>query len=659
MKSLKVPHVFAPQSGLSAEDLNKNFHHLLRQYENINEKRYGYSNLRIPFSVFSSEQKIGFNPAIPGSNAAPGGSAGLDRPGGIPFWNPRRLLSKNHEALRTFSFSPPYDVRVTRMEVLVISSGTNTVELSFVVDPGGEGYPPRPESVLPVGFNTDRNPDTDKLHRITSFPVEESGVNETVIVTSNQEYLLKGGKCYRIQISSPRANTYFKKAYADITFQYDRFQGKDPDIPNIDFVNSADTVSKDVLEANLTAIYNDLYEELNKTRTMKSELYYFGLGKMNGNWKRPPVPAGVTGATAYQSTMQSYVDITAGPDSTNSVWDDNETLKFISDFEQFYFNASGYDWDKINNRTLITEMAFDFFSHSLFRAPMAPAIEQLNAVSQSEQQDVLSNLQATNGLNGKVVLGYTLGLLHNSTYHHCMFSEEENGFHYGLDYTASIGHGIQNGNSMSMKPHFWSVPQNITSTVPAPVQVTRSSEYVPDENFIAPRLNNLATDPPSVPSGWEGGPDITQQWAKTDTPLGSTQIPSCVNRADLLNTTGFVAADELTALTGKATGFPGDYLAEIHGKTPVDITSYSSYGTGSNYTTGSLSTGVGNFAKERSPHNPYLSTIKENNVLIDLFIQIMTQLPNSGRSHGAPPTARDASMMYRHLQKMYLVLWVG
>lgn len=674
MKSLKTPHLFAAQSAVAAEDVNKNFHHFLREKENSNRKRYGYSSLRIPFSCFSENQVVGLNPNTD-AVSRPGGATSATRPGARPLWNPRRLHKRNHEAIRTFSFVPPEDIRVVGAELFckadfvleetsgvpISSSAKTDVTVNFLVEDGGEGYPPRPASVLPIGFQSDLDPALNKLHPILSMSFESDDLGDFKIISSNAEYLLKKNKCYRIRISSPADNTYYKSCYFDLRFQYDRFRGIDPSIPDIDFVNANDNVSKAPIVSNLQTIVDDAEQELSELRTMKPELYYFGLGEMNGRFKRANKHN--TGGVAYQSTMQSFVDITGGPGQTTAdVWDSNELFNFISDFEQFYFNSGSYDWDLPEYKTMLTDIAFEFFDSFTSRSPMAPKINFFDEAS-SVPEDKRGNLGDYAGLRDKVILGYSIGILHNSSYHHCMFSESERGFHFGMNFQGKIGHGLSGETTMKDKPHFWAAPSTPEASSSAGREVAvQGDDYNPlnpnpeRRNYIALHLSN---DYPASNQqlGFEINPDIDQRWNANTSPFASTQVPNTNYQADILNAVG-VTANEATALTGYASGIPGTYLAELHRATPYGIDAYGTMmGSTANYK-GSMSTSVENFRTlSQTDRANFGSSLYTNDVMIDLFLTVVTYLSNSGRDKTT--AARDPALLYRHLQKMYMLVWVA
>lgn len=674
MKSLKIPHTFKPQAGLSAEDVNRNLHHLVKEKENSNKKRYGYGNIKIPFSVFASGQVIGLNPNTD-TVSRPGGAALGTRPQGQPLWNPRRLHKRNHEALRSFSFVPPEDLRVVSTELFckadfVLAEGTGEplsptastdVTVSFYVNDGGEGYPARPASVLPIGFETDLDAALEELHPILTMSFTTDELGATKILSSNAEYLLKKDKCYRVMISSPSEQTYYKSCYFDIRYQYDRFQGADPAIPNLDFVNSTDKVEKGKLVTNLQGVVDDAETELGELRTVKSELFYFGIGEMNGRFKRSAKRN--TGGVAYQSTMQSFTNITAGANVTDEIWDANELFNFICDFEQFWFNDAAYDWDKVNKRTLLTEMAFEFFDSFTCRTPMAPR-ENFFDEAASSPQDSRGNLGNFAGLREKVILGYSLGILHNSSFHHCMFQQPEKGYHYGLAYDSTIGHGLRGDATVLPKPHFWAnAGLFYPSDYPGRYVAVKGNDYDPTapdpsrRNFRAIHLQETAGDTTTGQQpGFETIPDIAMQWRKNSTPFASTMVPNCNHQKDILNT-GVVASDSTYTQTGHASGIPGTYLAELHNRTPFSINSYGTDASQPSYLKSSMSTDIENFRSTGRADGNISSLPRTNDIMIDLFLTVATYLSNSGRDKIT--NTRDASTMYRHMQKMYMLLWVG
>jgi hypothetical protein len=655
MKSLKTPNVFGPDQVLDSERLNKNFHHFEVEISNIAEKRYTYSSLKIPLAFYSDSTVIGSNPM--GGSAEP-----CVRPvSGTPGWTPRPLSGTNVEALRMFSFVPPVNMRVTRAEFVCMSPVENELTVSFFVDQGGEGYPPRPESILPDGFISPKNPNEEPYHKILSLSIDAAQADTYMTAVSNDEYFLEKGKCYRVALQDHQAE-YLKYAQLELTLQVDRYQqlvdfaseaqGYEV-VPALNFLNASDKVTKETLEENLNQIRDRLFqsplgvatngETFLWQRTIKPEVYHFGLGSMSGKWRRPQ---GVS--TPADPALTTFASATAGSIATVSEIYDDTVFKFISDMEMFYFNdTASYSWDTPSFRTYITERAIDFYDNLLARAPMAPP-----GYSRPEASSLLGYGPYMNDLSKKKIIGYSIGYMHNSSYHHCMFENTDQSYHYGVEGMGALNHGLAPGDRIDNPVN---KPQLDGVTGGANYQhayVWGPSVGVlnqPNDNLVAIKISD---GDGSNPVGFQN-----QRQAGSQTPWFATTVPNLNSKADTFTDPTLSIIDSQSTFTGRASGFPGEYLAELHS---AEVFSYDQE-SGALYNScennQDLSTTSSNFANPKEPRLPPGTPAKVSEILADIFVQILTSLPNSGRMEN--PADIDGALLYRHLQKAYVLLWVA
>ena len=206
-------------------------------------------------------------------------------------------------------------------------------------------------------------------------------------------------------------------------------------------------------------------------------------------------------------------------------------------------------------------------------------------------------------LYGKQVVGYSVGLVHcpsNSFDRASPLASADR--HHGFEFYGTLGHGISFNND---------------DVVPYP-----ANNY--DTHHGNTSEDPQITDTTAAPASYPVAPTTLYQ---NDTVLGSTSIPN--------------TQANVTAHAGVATGFPGDYLAEIH--------KVAQWGTDPDNQSGdalkkNASTLDQNF--KESPDTIYNASAS---ILDELFLLFNTS--QTGFTQGSDEDLRN-------FQKFYVLLWV-
>tara|TARA_R110000824_G_scaffold44207_10_gene128753 strand:- start:3138 stop:4940 length:1803 start_codon:yes stop_codon:yes gene_type:complete len=598
MKVSKVPNRFFPDRAFTTEDLNRDLSHASNMIRNDQDDRYVYSSVRVPMATYSSKQKVGPEDVETGEipNFRGDDIAGwkLNNPG-------------NHEALRTFSFVPPMDMKLvstdfyvkggSEIETQMTYSQPMVAKVQWIVDDGGEGFPPRPPSKLPEGMPTSGDPQITRYHtQITTEITEQSGYFAR---TDNGEYTLRAGQCYRVMVSDPdipSISTYtqswfwrYRLAWIQLNFKYDKWQFDKINRPDVTFKNAKDKVEQTNVDGTgvydqLTALDASRDETLAKKRYPKPELYWFGFGNINGLWSRPLCSTCVDAIGEHESTEQAV---------QNGVID-SEILKISPDLDFKYINDAGATF-------MDTKWAHNFQFQSVWRASMSPVTENVP---------------------GKNIWGYSVGMSHGMTTDMWGSVETEDVTrHLGFNFHAALGHGL------AFNPASIGAPRNYKTW---------------ENNVIAlggdqPRQPMVREDNIGDFGGLHVGATAADKLYMNDTARGSTSIPECKGSAD--------------PRPGHASGFPGDYLAEIHSGTQYGTDPDTLPTTSADL--GDMSVGVGTF---RGPGNSVEGNTVINagdsagqNLQDELYLLLNTLVESSESI-----THED---QYRNFQKIYVLLW--
>lgn len=607
MKVSKPPNRFFPDRAFTTEDLNRNLSHAANMIRNDQNERYVYSSIRIPCSIFTEKQNCG-------PSSLPTGT--------VPTGSQKKLLSGNHEAIRTFSFVPPFDMKLASTDFYVKgASNTKTqitkaapmvAKVQWVVEDGGEGFPPRPKSYLPEGMTPSGNVDLTRVHDQITINIEEQDGFYTS--TDNGEYTLRAGKCYRVMVSDPDipslgvtlasyAQTWYwryRLAWIQLNFKYDKWQFDELDRPDVSFKSAKDKV--ELTNAEGTGV-QDQGAALNVSRAStvskkkypKPELHYFGIGNFNGYWARP-----TSAALGSKATLQS---------DTATTGMDGDTIEkhAIMDMDTKYENIAG-------DKFLGTKWAHNFQWQAAWRSPMAAEIADVT--------------------RGKEIWGYSVGFSHNTSRDgwnpsaSTMQSRRETDIQPGYMFHAALGHGLNfNETIVGSAPKNYRTYENNDIEVDPPFQRQPSLR---DSN---------QTDGGGLYVSPGGSQNILY---RNDTLRGSTAIPE-------MNIT---SSDPRG---GNASGFPGDYLAEIHSGTqygedpdvPPNPTA----------TQGDLSVGHGTFKNPRIGGN--VAMVPGSMVNQDLQDELWTIFHTRASGNEITPASNiTLENATRNFQKIYVLLWV-
>ena len=321
MKVTKNPNRFFPDRAFSVEDVNRNLSHVSNMIRNDQDARYVYSSIRIPCGIYSSQQQCGPADVEDTARAIP------------PNSGPKVTTKGNHEAIRTFSFVPPFDMKLVSTDFYV-QGGTEVADqiafqrpmvakVQWIVDDGGVGYPPSPKSFLPEGMVPSGDLDITRVHDQITVEIED--LNGFYARTDNGEYTLRARQCYRIMVSDPDIpsvtgaydQTWFwryKLAWIQLNFKYDKWQFEPVNRPDVTFKTANDKV--ELTNAQGTGVADQLAKmEADSTATQdkkkypKPELHYFGIGNFNGYYARPSSantsPPGAPNNGASKATQQT------------------------------------------------------------------------------------------------------------------------------------------------------------------------------------------------------------------------------------------------------------------------------------------------------------------------------------------------------------------
>lgn len=609
MKVTKVPNRFFPDRAFSVEDLNRDLSHASNIIQNDQDARYVYSSIRIPCGIYTSKQVAG--PQTVQVGAIPAGKG------------PKQLTPGNHEAIRTFAFVPPMDMKLVSTDFYVKGCSEDSGQIKYldpmiakvqwVVDDGGEGYPPRPKSHLPEGMVPSGDIDITRVHDQITVEIEsQSGFYAR---TDNGEYTLRAGKCYRVMVSDPdipseavyNQSWYwrYKLAWIQLNLKYDKWQFDKIDRPDVTFKNANDKVELTNTEGTgvddqLNKLQNDSTATKDKKKYPKPELHYFGLGQFNGYGCRPSS----VGTTAVGSKITNQTD-----NAVTTIEYDCATKKAIPDLSFYYNNDLG-------DQFVDTKYAHNFAYQAVWRSAMAASIDVEIALGVTE--DIL---------RGKEIWGYSVGLAHNVT-RDFWDQATTNSLvrHPGYMFHATLGHGLYFDKAIPggapSNPRQYSTWENNV--------VEGSAPFWRNPNL---RLENVNDD-----GALFVGATAADKLYRNDTIRGSTAIPEADSGSDPRG--------------GQASGFPGDYLAELHSGTQ--------YGTDPNVPsdasakTGDCSTGHGTFDNPNVTITDASAAVPGNsanqNFQDDLFTIFHTLTQNN--------TILPDDSETRNFQKIYVLLWV-
>jgi len=642
MKVRETPNRFFPGRAFTVEDLNRNLSHASNMIRNDQDAKFCYSSIRIPMATFCDLQAVG--PAESESKDPKLDDSGSQKP----------TTPGNHEAMRTFAFVPPFDIKIASVDMYV-KGATDSVpdgaeeneqqitdlkpmvaKVQWVSEDGGEGFPARPPSVLPEGFTPTGDPALSRIHDQMSLEIKDQEGYYTR--TDNTEMTLRAGKCYRVMISSPDipevskdfwpvpilpagSDKYvydqawfwrYKMAWIQLNFKYDKWQFDKVNRPDVNFFTSKDSVDVGPLQAEVDNLESAREETVEKRRYPKPELYYFGMGNFNGLWNRP-----VSNPHAFDGTNSQMTWQAKNIDSLLVTNTDSFERKIIPDLSNGYSNNSG-------DPVLDVRNAHNFEFQAAWRAPMG--------------------VPSTKDMEGKQIVAYSTGLAHNITTD--MWGSETTGpplliedvkRHYGFDFHARIGHGLFTNPTNNPAAGFG------TNNY----QVANGSAFDTGNNEVTPALQGdnqmflggfpYSTYDPvgdTLPSPEELGWNCSK-WGSTSIPQTQpAPAPNAIRRDEHY---------------GVASGFPGDYLAEIH--------SGPQYGPdpdNPNKPGGALlnlDTSAANFEKPIPEGNQNLS--EGINDQDDLFIVF-----NSWCSGTNAVTDMWEERQRRNFQKIYVLLWV-
>jgi hypothetical protein len=604
MKVSKPPSRFFPDRAFTTEDVNRNLSHAANMIKNDQDERYVYSSIRIPCSIFSGKQTCG-------PTTMPSGA--------VPATANKTLLSGNHEAIRMFSFVPPFDMKLVSTDFYVkggsetkdqISKSTPMVaKVQWVVEDGGEGFPPKPKSYLPEGMTPSGNIDLTRIHDQITINIEEDKGFYTS--TDNGEYTLRAGKCYRVMVSDPDIpylETYsqswywrYKMAWIQLNFKYDKWQFDKIDRPDVTFKSAKDKVEQansagTGISQQVNALNYSRNETASRKKYPKPELHYFGIGNLNGYWGRP-----TSAALMDKATLQSDT-------ATTGMTGDTTIKHAIMDMDTKYENVAG-------DKFLGSKWAHNFQWQAVWRSPMAAEIADVS--------------------RGKEIWGYSVGFAHNTSRNGwstattaSMSDLRLSDIQPGYMFHAALGHGLTfNQSLVGSAPRNYRTYENnvVDPTAPQQRQPSLRDSNITDGGglYVAP-----------------GG--STNILYRNDTIRGSTAIPETIE----------TSADPRS---GNASGFPGDYLAEIHSGTqygndpdnPPNATA----------TQGDLSVGQGTFS------NPGIGSgtamVPGVSANQDLQDELWTIFHTRASGNETTPASNiQLENATRNFQKIYVLLWV-
>jgi hypothetical protein len=277
-------------------------------------------------------------------------------------------------------------------------------------------------------------------------------------------------------------------------------------------------------------------------------------------------------------------------------------LDFIYQLEQ---NATTFTM-------LDAKYAHNFQMQAAWRCPMSPRIPEVESYPDSS-------------FKNKWIWGYSVGICHNTLVSSWQFKAQQ---HRGYNYHATLGHGLKfDVGALSMPRNYSTWSNNTVSPAPTP-PVT----------LPALREENVQDN-----GGLYVGPGAANNLYRNDTNRGSTSIPE------------FYSSDPRP---GHASGFPGDYLAEIHsytqyGSSPADLV--TPVGINVPEAKLSINTGVGNFKAPEQDITGIIGPVVpgatgNENYQDELFVLLNTLCEGN--------TAVTSQDQYRNFQKVYVLLWV-
>ena len=652
MKVVEPPNRFFPKRAYATEDVNRNLSHAANMIRNDQDERYVYTSVRVPLATISGRQSYGPAPDAKYGSSAYGDLEANSRIIENSCSGAAALCPNNHEGLRTFAFVPPWDMKIVSSDLYVVcntdeelylGAGTDpiqitdnhpmVVKLQWIADDGGEGYPARPKSYLPEGLRYDKDPDLYRIHDQITIDVTAKGGYFSL--TDNTELVLRGGRCYRLCVSDPDIpsisknfgfkpedlpNEYdlrwfwrYDAAWVQLNFQYDKWKFDELNRPDVTFFtadnaversNTQDTGISDQLES----LDSHRQATTEKRRYPKAELFSFGLGNFSGMWNRPYSDGDPTA--------------TVGPGNDSLMTDQANSLSAVTSHSDSWYRHAIPDLDyRYNGEALpgpaVREImdaryAHNFQYQTAWRYPVSPLTPGV--------------------LDNKKLYGYSVGLMHNTSPD---FWQKDPAFlwnpamppqakmkvrHYGYDWHCRLGHGL------AFDGRATNIPDNYS--------VYNGSETDEANNKTTPKLteNNSVTG-----GGLDGVNPIGLGW--NNTPWASTSIP--------------LSLDSSEKHYGVASGFPGDYLSEIHsgpqyGKDPDNPTIPLS----------SLSTSSGNFVDPEVSHKFPMDLGKLNDE-DDLFLILNTFCSSTSAFVGTPGSLDwDNDLQRRNFQKVYVLMWV-
>jgi hypothetical protein len=230
---------------------------------------------------------------------------------------------------------------------------------------------------------------------------------------------------------------------------------------------------------------------------------------------------------------------------------------------------------------------------------------------------------------GKKLYGYSLGFMHNTS-PNMWENDTEYGAsiprtysrirHTGFEFHARLGHGFGFRPTPQTQPNCYSIynSNSVNASLNQTTPVVRQQNNTDGGGLVG------------IPNGGD------LKWNNTQ--WGSTSIPTPYSTAE--------------KHFGLATGFPGDYLAEVHSGPQYGQDPNRPEFSGSPQTLSSLSTSKENFTKPPDvsfKHPADLSKLNDQN---ELFLQLNTYVSQTVL------TQWDTDVSRRNFQKVYVLMWV-